>query len=386
MRRLRVVQLISGLAIGPVHGGAELYGLRLAQALDPRRFEVVVLALWTHFLPIENHYAGELHARGIPLHACIPFHTDVRVNTLHGYVATLHHIRALRPDILHTHTEFCDLIGVALRRTAPVGALVRTAHNMREWRDLGPWRGRTEVLYPLLCDAEAGVSPAVVELLDTRPAARLLRKRAHYIPGAVSAAHTVAHRSPAEVRAALGIPPGAPLFGTLGRLDDQKGLPYLFEAMALVREQLPQARLVVVGNGERAEAYRALIRERGQHDYVTLLGPRPDAFDIVAALDVFVSASLWEGLPAVITEAMLLGTPVVATNVAGSRNLMTHRVTGLLSPPRAPAPLAAAMIEQYTERATAQRMAATAREVARQFTFESVAEQYTALYEQLART
>ena len=66
----------------------------------------------------------------------------------------------------------------------------------------------------------------------------------------------------------------------------------------------------------------------------TVNGPRTDVADIVAGLDVFVSASLWEGLPTVILEAMLLGTPVVATNITGSRDLVIDGQTGLLAPAR----------------------------------------------------
>ena len=91
-----------------------------------------------------------------------------------------------------------------------------------------------------------------------------------------------------------------------------------------------------MGNGEKAADLHALVSELGLDNCITFLGPRTDVADIVAGLDVFVSSSLWEGLPTVILEAMLLGVPVVATNIAGSRDLVIDGQTGLLAP--APTP------------------------------------------------
>jgi glycosyltransferase involved in cell wall biosynthesis len=177
------------------------------------------------------------------------------------------------------------------------------------------------------------------------------------------------------MRAALDIPPHAPLFGTVARLTQQKGLPYLLEAMCRVRIALQDARLVVVGMGDRMLELQARISELGLDDCVRLLGSRTDVADIVASLDVFVLPSLWEGLPTVILEAMALGMPVVATDIPGTRELVFDGRTGLLAPPRDPAKLADAMVRQYWDRERAQAMASAARRHAALFSIQSAAKQ-----------
>jgi glycosyltransferase involved in cell wall biosynthesis len=195
----------------------------------------------------------------------------------------------------------------------------------------------------------------------------------------------LAQRTDRDMRAVLGVPKDAPLFGIVGRLSDQKGMPYLIEAMRGIRAALPDARLLIIGNGEKAAELRALVAELGLEDCIAFLGPRTDAIDIIAGLDVIVSSSLWEGLPTVIMEAMLLGTPVVATDIAGSRDLVIAGETGLLVPAGDSVALARAAIRQYSERAQAQTMAATARRHIEQFTIREVARAYGALYAEIYR-
>jgi glycosyltransferase involved in cell wall biosynthesis len=381
--RIRVTQLICGLAIGERNGGAEMFAMRLAGALDPQRFEVSVCALWRYGGRAERFWQQELAERGIPVYYGGPHREQFRRDALAGYVGLHPYIRAIRPQIINSHTEFADLVGLWLRRSTSASVLVRTGHNVLEWPFALPWQRRTRLLYPLLCDQEVGVSRRIVELLDQRPAARALGKRARYIPNAIHPSLITARRTGTDLRAELGISAATPLFGTVGRLSDQKGMPDLFAAMRLVREQLPDARLVVAGNGERAEEYRALLREQDQEQYITLLGPRRDAIDVIAALDLFVSSSLWEGLPTVIMEAMLVGTPVVATDIPGTRDLVLDRRTGVLVPPARPAELAQTIVQHYHDQAAARAMVSAAREHVEQFTIPRVAASYGALYQEL---
>jgi glycosyltransferase involved in cell wall biosynthesis len=263
--------------------------------------------------------------------------------------------------------------------------MVRTGHNVIEWPFAPEIARRLAWLYPLFCAREVGVSRSVVEILDQHPIARLLHKRATYIPNAIEPEVLLAQRTNRDMRAVLGLPKDTPLFGVVGRLSDQKGMPYLIAAMREIRAELPGARLLIVGNGEKAAELHALVSELGLDNCITFLGPRTDVADIVAGLDVFVSSSLWEGLPTVILEAMLLGVPVVATNIAGSRDLVIDGRTGLLAPARDSAALARMIIRQYQQPARAKAMAAAARTHIEQFTIREVAQAYSELYTQLYR-
>ncbi len=165
----------------------------------------------------------------------------------------------------------------------------------------------------------------------------------------------------AAVRAELHIPPEAPLVGTVGRITEQKGLTYLLEAMALLRRQLPEARLLVVGDAQDGrEEYRdgllRLWKALGLEESVIFTGVRTDVPAVMQAIDLFAMASLWEGFGMVFLEAMAAARPIVATRVSAVPEVVEHGVTGLLVPPRDPEALAAAMLSLLTNRARARQM------------------------------
>lgn len=384
-QRIRVVQLVRGLAIGEVNGGSEVFAIRIAQFLDPARFDVSVCAIWSHDSPIERRWRDFLLDQGIPVFFSTHYRAQFRRDLELAYLCSYPIIRGLRPDIVNTHTECPDLVGVALKLTGGVRRLVRTSHNSNEWSfDRRIWRV-TSRLNPLVCDVEVGVSPVVAEILNTSPVARLLHKHAPYVPNGVDAEAVLAQRTGRDLRALLGIPADVPLFGLVGRLSEQKGIPDLIMAMHQVRAALPAARLLIIGDGEDRAQLHGLLAAQDLGDCITFLGPRTDTMDLVAALDVFVSSSWWEGLPTVVMEAMLLGTPVVATNIAGTRDLISDGVTGRLAPPRSPQALAQAMIEHYRDRAGAQQMAVRARVHVEQFSLRQAAQAYAEIYTRLVR-
>jgi glycosyltransferase involved in cell wall biosynthesis len=118
-------------------------------------------------------------------------------------------------------------------------------------------------------------------------------------------------------RVDLGVPDGAPLVANVARLVPEKAQHLLVEAFAAARADLPGARLVVAGApGAHQAAVLAAVDRCGVGDAVDLLGFRPDARAIVAAADVFAFSSLSEGSPGAVVEAMRLGTPVAAFDIA----------------------------------------------------------------------
>jgi glycosyltransferase involved in cell wall biosynthesis len=162
----------------------------------------------------------------------------------------------------------------------------------------------------------------------------------------------------AAMRAQLGIDPTAPLIGTIGAVVAEKGLAHLIEALAQVRSSLPQARLLIVGDGPdgHAAALHAAARRLGVDGAIVRAGPRPDVPEVLAALDVFVSASLEENLPLSVLKAMAAGVAVVATAVGGVPECVSDGETGLLVPPAAGRALAAAIVEMLRDRALRRRL------------------------------
>ncbi len=169
----------------------------------------------------------------------------------------------------------------------------------------------------------------------------------------------------------------------VGRLAEQKGHLDLLQAFAWVRPVLP-AKLLVIGDGPLEHELRMAAEQLGIGGDVEFLGRRDDVPALLDGLDLLVSSSWWEGFPTVILEAMAAGVPVVATDVSGSRELVQSGVTGMLTPPRQPAALAAAMIGLLTNPPAAAAMAQRAHRFAQQFTMQATAQAYAALYCELA--
>jgi glycosyltransferase involved in cell wall biosynthesis len=130
--------------------------------------------------------------------------------------------------------------------------------------------------------------------------------------------------------------------GAVARLEPQKGLPYLLEAMAML-PRTPRARLWIVGEGPDGPTLREQTSRLGLSDIVQWLGARRDVPALMARFDLLVLPSLWEGLPNAVLEAMAARRAVVATDVDGTPEAALHGETALLVPPRDPAALAEAM-------------------------------------------
>jgi glycosyltransferase involved in cell wall biosynthesis len=151
--------------------------------------------------------------------------------------------------------------------------------------------------------------------------------------------------SGADVRAELGIPADAPVIGTVSVMRPQKALDVLLRASRTLVDEFPALRVLIVGEGDMRESLGALSAELGLDDNVMFLGVRTDVPDVLAALDIAVSTSDFEGSPLSVMEYMEAARPVVATRVGGVPDLIDDGVHGLLVPPQDPAAFAAAVAQ-----------------------------------------
>ncbi len=179
-------------------------------------------------------------------------------------------------------------------------------------------------------------------------------------------------------RAVLGA--GGPVALTLARLDPQKGLEVLVAAAA----QVPDVRFAIAGEGPERPALEREIARLGLGDRVVLLGRREDAPDLLAACDLFVLPSRFEGLPVSVVEAMAACRPVVATAIGGTDEAVADGETGLLVPAGDAAALAAAVARIAGDQGLAERMGAAGRARALEsFTAEGMAAGVESVYETL---
>jgi glycosyltransferase involved in cell wall biosynthesis len=147
---------------------------------------------------------------------------------------------------------------------------------------------------------------------------------------------------------------------SVGRLSRQKAFADLITAFTTVRQKYPTAVLVIVGGGQTRAELVAQIQSLGLEGHVFLLGFRNDVPALLAASDLFVSSSHWEGIPIAILEAMSAGLPVVATEV-GDVPLIVNEASGFIVPPAQPMRLADAITTLLADPDQRRKMGAAAR-------------------------
>jgi glycosyltransferase involved in cell wall biosynthesis len=185
------------------------------------------------------------------------------------------------------------------------------------------------------------------------------------------------------MRTTLGLPSDARVAGVIARLTEQKGHRYLFDAWASTAA-LSDVHLLVVGGGEQRDRLGRDVDSKGLSSRVHFLGPRRDLGNLLAAMDVFVLPSLWEGLPLSMVLAMGAGVPVVATAVAGIPEVVDDGRTGLLVPPADALALGAALTRLFADRPFAERMRQDARAaVLPRFGIDRYVDSIVGLYDRL---
>ncbi|MEV0532803.1 glycosyltransferase [Kitasatospora sp. NPDC050463] len=290
-------------------------------------------------------------------------------------------VRAAAPDMVHLHSAKAGLAGrLAIRGAVPTvfqphawsfaavdGALA--AATLRWERYATRWAHR------LLCVSVQERADGVAAGLHADWAV---------VPNGVD----VRHYAPAERRAAriaLGLDLDAPLAVCVGRLCRQKGQDVLLDAWPELLRLVPQARLALVGTGPEEARLAAAVRESAEPSRIRLAGEVPDPRPWLAAADLVVLPSRWEGMALAPLEAMAAGRPVLLTDVPGARECLppTERKCAVV-PPEDAAALATRMAEALSDPIECERRGARLREhaVARH-DVRSVVEQVDALYRDL---
>jgi glycosyltransferase involved in cell wall biosynthesis len=186
-----------------------------------------------------------------------------------------------------------------------------------------------------------------------------------------------------EIRSRIGVPAEAIAAGVIARLTDQKGHGVLFDAIAST-PALASLHLIVIGDGPLRASLEARAAALGLSPRVHFLGARRDLGDLLAAMDLFVLPSLWEGLPLSLVLAMGAALPVVSTTVAGIPEVVRDGSTGLLVPPGDAAALGAALARLVGSTGDRERTGAAAREfVLPRFGVDGYVTAMSSLYERL---
>lgn len=286
-------------------------------------------------------------------------------------------IRDTQPAIVHSFLFHANLASrwAAARVGFPAHRVlceIQTVEVERRWH---LWVDR--VTYDE-CRLTIGNSPSVIEHLGDR--ARIPPDRLRLIRGGIDP--TPIQTAMPIQRATLGVPNDAAMVLWVGRLDPVKGLFILIESFGLIAAET-NAHLCLVGGGPLRKQLEQQVR-RLQLAGIHFLGPRTDVPSLLKTTDVFAFPSRTEGLPNALLEAMAAACPIVATDVPGCRDLISHDDTGLLVPYGDTLALAAAMRRLLDDRALATRLGRRASAIAaNQWNISATFGAYAALYSEV---
>lgn len=294
-------------------GGAEQCLVELATRLDRQRFAPVVYCLGPRPASNPRSLADELEQAGIEV---VCFGGLGALDAPRVFWRLRRQMKRDQPRLVQTFLFHANLLGAAAARAAGVPCVVsgiRVAERDRQWHLRWARFGQRWI------DRHVCVSEGVRQFCLRQgglAAAKLV-----VIPNGVDVAR-FAEATPLSL-ASVGLPPGRRALVCIGRLDVQKGVEWLLRLMPEVFARLPNHNLLLVGDGPLRGELESIVRgDPHLNGRVHLLGFRTDVPALLAASDVLLLPSAWEGMPNVVLEAMAAEKPVVATDVEGVSELL----------------------------------------------------------------
>lgn len=373
---IRVLHVMNDLRVG---GGQQLV-LNIMRSLDPVRVRPSIC-----YVEPAEEMAGVFRTAGFEP---VALGRRRRADAAAALARLIRLVRRERIGVLHAHSSidkhYALLAGFLTR--VPVVIHLHMAHDYRAEAGsvAGKLRARVrDVTFRLAAAHYIAVSSDVWRAhLPHLPEGRI-----SHIPNGIPVARFARGAGAATLRALrqeLGIDDSVPVLVNVGALRGHKNQRVLPAMMSLVRRDVPDARLVIVGEGEERGTIESAIRAAGVEDAVTITGTRHDVADLVALGDVFVFPSTDEGQPLALQEAMAAGKPIVSSTIPSVTELIEDGVSGSLVEPM-PEALASAVVAMLRDPERGRAMGAAAQRVAQErCDLEVCARKITEVYEQVA--
>jgi glycosyltransferase involved in cell wall biosynthesis len=249
---------------------------------------------------------------------------------LSRFLKLMNFLRAEQFDILHAHLGRSIILGGVASKFSGT-PIVCSLHNIVS----EDWGSLEAMMLRWRADRVIAVGPAVARAYRTILPGMMIE----VVPNPVKTHAALPSSERLSLRTEIALDAGRPIIMSVGRLNIQKGFHDLIDAMYEVHQRFPRAFLGIVGGGGLQLELWEHVQRLQLQDHVRLLGIREDVPALLAASDIYVCSSHWEGMPISVLEAMAAGLPVIATDVGDIPELISPE-TGILLKPHQPAQLA----------------------------------------------
>ena len=308
-----------------------------------------------------------------------------------GLIDLTRFLRKQRYHIVHTHNSKAGFIGRLAARWAGVPIIVHTVHGFAFHDGEPAWRQilfrNLERLASLWCDKMVFISQPLIDWALRDRITRREKIRKIYSGIELDHFEPVPDGEKKALKEAWGIREEAPVVGIVSKLWEGKGHTILIHAFEGLKREIPEAVLVIAGEGYLRDKLSDLVDRLGLKGSVLFTGFQMDVRRIIATFDVAVLPSFFEGMGRVLLEAMTMGKPVVASSVGGIPDLVHHGKTGFLVTPGSVSELKSGLLTLIRNKALAKEMGEEGRKcISEEFSAGRMAQSIEKLYRELLQT
>ncbi|MCB2141172.1 glycosyltransferase [bacterium] len=368
-------------------GGSERVSLNLIKACDRTQFDITPVLLLRPWEP-KPFFAGELDKLGIE-YLTIPVAIQPleagkdRFRILRCYRILFSYLKEKKFDLIHTNGYFADILGVPLAKCLRIPH-VATCHGFIDNDQNLKLYNRLDMFFLRFSNRVICVADEIKEKLIQSGIS------AHKISTLINSVSVPEYSSDERLkikettRKNWGISKARFVLGYTGRLSEEKGLRFLFEAVGQLVEKDSELTVFLVGDGSQRNFLEVMAKDLHLQDHVVFAGFQKDVTRFLPAFDVFVLPSLTEGTPMAMLEAMSFGVPVVATKVGGIPKVITHGITGVLISPSNVSEIVSSIISLKKDEEYRDSLSLGARElIEKHYSLDAQVEKVEALYRSL---
>ncbi len=296
-------------------------------------------------------------------------------------------IKKNKPLIVHTHTSKAGLLSRLAAKLARIPIIIHTPHGHVFFGYFGPFKTKIFIILEKLASR---ITDKIVTLTNREKEDHVVFRIASEDKFAVISSGIELNKfkkfplnENRNFKRELGIPENSLIIGTVGRLEPVKGPEVLIETAKYIVSKYPETIFIFAGDGYLKQSLEKKASDLGLKKNMSFLGWRNDIAKIISVYDVFVLPSLNEGMGRVLVEAMALAKPIVASNIGGIPDLVTHGKNGFLVPPKNPKELAKYIQILLEDEEKREKMGLAGKEMALNFSARNMVEKIAKLYEEL---